>query len=444
MKKTIIALAVFALLGGYFYFFEFKKKEAEAETKKKAESLIYGVTKDGVTGVEIKNSHETIKLAKREGGWMIEAPIKTHALVFPVEAVINNWLDKTAERIIEGEPPAEYGISPEGYYCSLTMQTGETVRFSFGHNTVVPTHMYAQKSGEPDRVYVIETEIFRTLDRDVKEFRYNGMVKADSEHVYEVQIALADRKYTLLREGALWKVKETGKFAKTERANQIISNYTGRAVREFHSDKKAASFGLSNPKEKVVFRMKGGDKTLYFSSRGKEAEKKYYGLSPDFPGEVLEIEEYVYKYPPEPSEIENKQAVMFTESEIERIEARDGVKSWSAKRTKDSEGNPRWAVYDIKGYDSAERKKINADSALSSLYWAEHRGSFTGVDTAAAAEAYKISGEREFRIYDKNGNPAGHLSIGTVIDGNEEVFFRNEKNNTIYSMEKSLPERMGF
>lgn len=444
MKKTIIAVLVFALLGVYLYFFEFKKKEVEEVEKKKTESLLYGVVKEDVIGLEIKNSYGTIKLSKKEDGWRIEKPLNTYALVYPIEAIINNWIDKAAERIIEGEPAAEYGISPEGYYCSLTMRSGETVRFIFGNNTVVPTHRYAQKSGEPDKTYVINEDIFRTLDREVKEFRYNGMLKADPEHVYAIEISLAERKYTLVREGARWKIKETGKYAKADRANQIISNYTGRAVRKFHDGKKAASYGLENPVEKVVFRMKGGDKTLYFASRGKGTEKKYYGLSPDFPGEVLELEEYVYKYPPEPSEIENKQPVMFKESEIDRIEATDGGRSWSAKRAKDSRGNPRWVLQEVKGYDSASRKKLNADSALSSLYWAEHKGYFPETDIAVSVEAYKISGKRNFKMYDKNGDIVGHISVGSAVDGSEEVFFRNESNKIIYRMDKNLLERMGF
>lgn len=444
MKKIVIALAVLALLAGYYYFFEIKKKEDTIEKKAKEEAIFHGVSKEDIVSIKIKNTNGVMEMEKKDGQWVILKPINTYALIFPVEALINSWIEKTPERVIQGEPLSEYGISPEGFYCEMQTAAGEKLKLFFGNSSVTNAHIYAQKENEPDRVYMFDSEIYRNIEREVKDYRYTGMVVLKPEDVYEIEIAMKEKKYMLKREGALWVVSGSGKYAKTERVNQIISNYTGRAVKEFIKSTDYASYNLASKKEKAVFRVKGGDKTIYLASKGKEADAKYYALSRDFPGEILEIEQYAYNYPPAVEELENKQVVIFTEAEIEKVEVRQGGKMWSAKRGKDADGNPKWVNYDIKGYTGAEKKKLNPDSMLSSLFWAEHKGSFKEPDRAVSVEAYKISEDRQIKMYAKDGSLIGHISVGAAIDGNEEAYFRNEADSMIYRMEKSLLERMGF
>ena len=444
MKKTVIALAILALLGGYIYFFKIKKKETETETKAKTEALFHGVKKEDITAIRIKNTHGEMVLEKKDAQWSITKPISTYALVFPVEALISSWLEKMPERVIEDEPAAEFGISPEGFYCEMETGAGEKLKLYFGNASVTNAHIYAQKEGEPDRVYMFDSEIYRNIEREVKDYRYTGMAVLNPESVYEIDISFNGKNYLLKKEGALWVISSTGKYAKKEKVNQLISNYTGRAVREFIKSKDLQAYGLQGKKEKAVFRFKGGEKTLYFAVKGNDPEAKYYGMSPDFPGEILEIEQHVYNYPPSVEELENKQVVIFNEAEVERIEVKQGGRSWSARRGKDADGNPKWINYAINGYSGAERKKLSADSVLSSLFWAEHRGVFRENDRAVSVEAYKITEDRYIKMFSKDGSLIGHVAVGAAVDGSEEVYFRNEANTMICRMEKSLLERIGF
>jgi len=430
-KQILIALGILLILGAYLYFGEIRKKQAEERKKAEANALVYGINKDDVTEVVIKNKEAgELKMLKAGNEWKIEEP-PVYGNKATIETMIDKFIKAEAERKIENANPADYGLDLPEVTCRFVTKDGEEREIYIGNDNPTGSYVYAAKKGNAAAVYIINSSLKLNAAKGTDNFRFKGALMFGQDDVTKIKVNLKEKKYTLEKKDGSWHiVSPLSKPAKKERVTSLISSYRTSSAMEIIKPDKAAlkKYKIGDTGEYLEFYE--GNKKHVFKFGKFDKEKKQYYAKGSLTGEIMKFGEFVYTGVPKLDEVESKQLVIFDQDVITKFEAEYGEHLLSAEKEKDS-----WQIKKAKGISGSQKKNINLPSLVSTVYWLEYKKAEKDTGDAERYSVYGlVPGKGKIRLYGKKQKLLGTIILGETSGDNENFYAKVPERGMIYKI----------
>ncbi len=279
-----------------FSYFEVFKKGNEETEKKEKDSLLYKLTTDEVSQIELTNGEILMSLKKENGSWSIQKPVVDKA----DQAAVKSFLDmiggqKTSDLVEEGEKIElkTYGLDHPAFRLKLSgtkkdpkgdTQLVEDV--SYGSVKAYDGSNYS-RFGEEKKVWLAPAYLSAALNKKPSDFRNKNLITtgiSDIDHI----VVEAQQKVELERGPEKWKFlvpKAGGAPASAEsiqnfldlvrniKGTEIASDSTDQSSK-FHLDKPAATLRLHRSQDPKDYELK-------ISDPKKDKDHNIYMISSD-------------------------------------------------------------------------------------------------------------------------------------------------------------------
>ena len=197
-SSTYIYLAV--ALGLFCYVAFIDKKIPGTQEREEAETQLFQINPDDVTGVEITNVHGVFIFQKINNHWEIKKPVNTLADGSTVDGIVNQIAFSQPQRLIEVDGSSEkdmgdlkkWGLIPPEERVVIHTKDKQYVLL-VGRKMAINDAVYArasEKKSEPVRI--IPSSVKDTLQKDLSDFRSRSVFDFDVDKVVQVATRVAD------------------------------------------------------------------------------------------------------------------------------------------------------------------------------------------------------------------------------------------------------------
>jgi hypothetical protein len=444
-KQIIVSLIVLVLLSVYLYFGELKKRQQKEMEKNKKETIYPDFKKDDISEITVKTIKQKFILKKTGNDWLITEPISTYADETTIGSILDRHSAAKSDRIIEQTNLSDYGLDKPEVYIEFT---GKDKAFKLNMAGYNPTgdSAYASIPGNTTTVYLVPKHLRLDCDKELKDFRYKGLMKFTDDKVTEIVVNLKDKdkRYKLKKEGEWWYVvSPVSKTAKNERVTTYLSYMKNTGIKNFIDSKDEAKYGLSAPSEFIEVYLDKDKKRVYFGKEEKSQNSRYAKSTEH--KEILEIPDYIYNGISKLDEIINKQVFLFMQDKVEKISVKYGDKSIVAQKYKDKNGTEQWKYLEFKNIPAKKKSSIYIFGVASNLYWQEYKSVIEKFDQKDEAEKYGlVPGLAEIKLYGKNDELFGTLILGGKVQGKEEIYVKVPEKNIIYTIDANYVKNINL
>jgi hypothetical protein len=197
-SSTYIYLAV--ALGLFCYLTFIDKKIPGTKEREQAETQLFNLNPDDVTGLEITNVHGFFFFQKINNHWEIRKPVNTPADGAAVDSVVNQIAFAQPQRIIQvdgssGKDTAnlkEWGLIPPAERVVIHTQNKQ-YELLVGRKMAINDSVYARASGRKNEpVRIIPNTVKDILQKDLSAFRSRNVFDFDLDKVTRVATRVAD------------------------------------------------------------------------------------------------------------------------------------------------------------------------------------------------------------------------------------------------------------
>src|ERR1700691_349590 len=201
-SSTYIYLAVAVGLFCYLTFID--KKIPGTKEREDAETQLFNLNPDDVTGLEITNVHGFFFFQKINNHWEIRKPVDTPADGATVDGVINQIAFAQPQRIIEVDGSSdkdtanlkEWGLIPPAERVVIHTQNKQ-YELLVGRKMAINDSVYARASGRKNEpVRIIPDTIKTVLEKDLSDFRSRNVFDFDADKATQVATHIADTSTT--------------------------------------------------------------------------------------------------------------------------------------------------------------------------------------------------------------------------------------------------------
>jgi hypothetical protein len=201
-SSTYVYLAV--ALGLFCYLMFIDKKIPGTKDREEAETELFKINPDDVTGLEVTNVHGLFIFQKIDGHWEIKKPVNTLADGAAVDGVINQIAFAQPLRIIDVDGGAdkdianlkEWGLIPPAERVVIHTKTKQ-YELLVGRKVALSDSVYARASGRKNEsVRIIPSTVKDVLQKELSDFRSRSVFDFDPEMVTQVATRVADTSTT--------------------------------------------------------------------------------------------------------------------------------------------------------------------------------------------------------------------------------------------------------
>src|ERR1700683_663629 len=201
-SSTYIYLAV--AIGLFCYLAFIDKKIPGTKEREEAETQLFQLNPDDVTGLEINNLHGVFIFQKLNGHWEIRKPVNTPADGATVDGVINQIGFAQPQRIIQVDGSSEkdvanlkeWGLIPPAERVVIHTKNKQ-YELLVGRKMATNDSVYARPSGRKNEpVRIIPSTIKDTLEKDLSDFRSRNVFDFDVDKVTQVATRIGDTSTT--------------------------------------------------------------------------------------------------------------------------------------------------------------------------------------------------------------------------------------------------------
>jgi hypothetical protein len=261
-SSTYIYLAV--ALGLFCYLVFIDKKMPGTQAIEEAETHLFELNPDEVTGLEINNQHGVFIFQKINGHWEIRKPVNTPADGAAVDGVINQIAFAQPQRIIEVDGSSdkdtanlkEWGLIPPVERVVIHTKTKQ-YELLVGRKMAINDNVYSRASGRKNEpVRIIPSTIKDILEKDLSDFRSRNVFDFDVDKVNQVATRIADTATTPgqqcevdLKDGKWTLQLPLVARASDSDVQALISKILGEHAVDFITDDASnlSTYGLTTP-----------------------------------------------------------------------------------------------------------------------------------------------------------------------------------------------------
>lgn len=417
-RTTLILLIVALGIGAYIWFFE--KKTMSTDEREEKGKLVFLVKADDIDKIEIvRGGEEIVCVRDKAGDWQIEKPLRYPADKSVLGSIAGRIESLSSARVIpraelDDKKLDEFGIKKPRLAARFNA-SGKGMGLNVGNDAAMGNNLYATIAGKDD-VFVVDKNIFQTLNKDVKDLRDRGLVNFEIGVLPKFQVVQGDRRMELVQESGVWKLAAPVKgLADPDKVSGMLRKVRRLRVRDFASDvpKDIAGYGLDKPRCEIVLEGAKGRpaQTLIF---GKEAEKGAVFAMKKGAGTVVTVADDVMKdlmLPPQ--ELRDRKVTHLAAGSIEEIQLRGGAKKLTLAKAGD-----KW---EIRAPEKKEADPAVAQRLLSAL--TELKITEFVEDKPADYERYGKSEAVEIVLKPRNGE-AETLFVGKKFNNGKSVYVK--------------------
>jgi uncharacterized protein DUF4340 len=335
LRGLLIAAAVLAALLGALYWSNHHSSNADstAKTAVAAPTKILSLSQSDITNLAIhRKSEPPVDLSRNNSGvWQITAPKSLGADQDSVSSVLSALSSLNAERLLEEKASdlASYGLTAPSVEIDVTSKNNKTQKLLIGDQTPSGNAFYAVLAGDP-RLFTVASYTKSSLDKTTDDLRDKRLLTADFDKVSQIELITQKpekkQDITFARNKDAWQILKPAPYrAESYKVEDLVRSLK-EAKMEVGSDdaKDAAAFKSAVPF--AVARVSGASGTQELEIR--KAKDDYYAKSTGLPG--------IYKVPATLAtsldktldDFRNKKLFDFGYDDPNKIEIRDGSKSY--------------------------------------------------------------------------------------------------------------------
>lgn len=278
LKNTLILVIVAAAIFAFIHFFE--SKAPTTQESKESAGRVVQFDRDKITGITIKSTDTKIDLRKKDGVWVIDAPIQDRA-----DPMAINQLFTTAEALKSEESiPTEKQSDGKDMLKEFGLNTSETrltftggdkpVEILIGKDAAVEGKVYARLESSKT-AHIISNDLKNQISKKVDDFRDHKLTDVVATQVEKVQFKTAAGEIELNKKDQHWSLDKPFKArGNDQKVGDIISQTANAQVDSFVTDTtNLAAYGLAEPRGTVTLTSEGSKEPVVVQL-GKALEKE--------------------------------------------------------------------------------------------------------------------------------------------------------------------------
>ncbi|OGR04928.1 MAG: hypothetical protein A3K23_01380 [Desulfobacca sp. RBG_16_58_9] len=273
-RRLLPYLALFLVLLGLYFGLTWRQSRQEAQ---KTEAKKIFLVKEGeISELVLKKGKEEIRLAKKDGAWVLLKPIEMRADKATMDSILATLAHMQKERDLEGVADLKaFGLDKPALEVEFTAQ-GQSRRLVIGNATPGETGHYAYRDQDMGHLLVLNVDIKESLDRPLGALRDKTIFTYAPEQVKSLDLKIAGATAAQLEKTSpgSWSWLGREKFpVRGDRVEELLRFLHGAKVKDFVADapKGLTSYGLAPPRGEVaVVQQDKEPERLLLGEKGKE------------------------------------------------------------------------------------------------------------------------------------------------------------------------------
>jgi len=359
LRGLLIAAAVLAALLGALYWSNHHSSNADSvKTAVDAPTKILSLSQSDITGLAIHRKTEPpVDLSRNNSGvWQITAPKSLAADQDSVSSVLSALSSLNAERLLEEKASdlASYGLTAPSVEIDVTSKNNKTQKVLIGDQTPSGNAFYAVLAGD-HRLFTVASYTKSSVDKTADDLRDKRLLTADFDKVSQVELIIQKpekkQDVTFARNKDAWQILKPAPYrAESYKVEDLVRSLKEAKMEAGSDDSKdAAAFKSAVPF--AIARISGASGTQELEIR--KAKDNYYAKSTGLPGAYKVPATLATSLDKPLDDFRNKKLFDFGYDDPNKIEIRDGSKSYVFTHS----GSDWW---------SADSKKLD-DSSVQAL-----------------------------------------------------------------------------
>jgi hypothetical protein len=334
LRNTIIALILFAIVGGYAFIVG---RYSETEPARK----LLEVKQDDIAKIELRYSDRDIVLARDKGKpWQIVKPVGADADQTAANNLARAIADGVLVRTVDEKPAdlAPFGLKPPTTTVTVTTFDNKTLpSIEVGKSTPIGFNAYARLSNSP-AVLLTEGVFSSGMNKTVNDLRVRDLMAFKIDDVQKLIIA-RDNGQTIEidRDGDNWKiVKPSPSPADDMAVRTALSTLVNARATDFVSDAppNVNQYGLEKPHLAATVVLKNGEQqSLLFGFKQSEQGKSGIFVRRGERAPVYAVAEYVMTSLDKPAlDFRDRTIVKVDPETVEAVKVRNSDGEFTLKR----------------------------------------------------------------------------------------------------------------
>ena len=367
-KRTLVFLAVFAVLAAFFYYYEIKGGE-ERRLAEEQEKLLLSFETGQATGLILNKAEgDTIIIELQEDGWRITAPVNAPTENGAVDSLLDALAGLKFERDIGTQSDLKpFGLSEPELEIEIAGEHKMLGKILLGAETPDGSKLYVKLS-DKDPVFAANKSIKAALDKTLFELRDKKIVDFSAADVAAVAV---------VRDGGLLAFERTNErdwtmtFPEEHRADagkirslfdSIRNARVGMFVEEDAADLER--YGLASPSTRIELNLISEIAVLYFGNKTGPGDSENVFVRRGDSSQILELTANILdNVSGGVSAWRDRTMIDFDKKEVVKLQVVSGTRSTTVERPgKDAND---WRVTEP---EPAEADKDKVEDILSYLY----------------------------------------------------------------------------
>jgi hypothetical protein len=437
-KTTLIVLAIALALAGYLYFYELPHGRGRDATKEESVAA-FSFAADDVTGIVLERAGTTVRMEKRDGTWVITAPVETRAdqsvasglASSAAGARVQRWLEADAER------RKQFGLDPPAVTLRLRLTSGAEHTLQLGARDFSGLSVYARVD-QHNQVALLPSALLSSADKPLDELRDRSVLAFNSWEVNGAELRTPRARFRLERRGDGWFLTAPRELRADENAVRDLLDavaFARLATVVAESVEQPARYGLDRPQYELRIRTeKGEERTLLVGRRTRETPQPAHYYARDVARSMIFTvgEELVRELNRSLADLRSKRIAHFDRAQLRRIELRNQHLTLVAETT-DGE---QWLVR-----EPAEKKDQPAQVSriLSTL---EFTRAEVVLDTPSAVIVRQLQKPAvEITLSSADGSTL-HIAVSAVHDG--KVYARSGTDAAVFQFSETFFQQLNL
>jgi hypothetical protein len=335
LRGLLIAAAVLAALLGTLYWSNHHSSNADTSVKGTADAptKILSLSQPDITSVAIQRKSEpAVDLSRNSSGaWQITSPKALAADQDSVSSVLSALSSLNAERLLEDRASdlSSYGLATPAVEIDVTSKNNKTQKLLIGDQTPSGNAFYAVLAGDP-RLFTVASYTKSSVDKTADDLRDKRLLTADFDKVSQIELLTQkpDKKQdiTFARNKDAWQILKPAPYRAEGFKVEDLVRALKEAKMEIGADdsKTAAAFKSATPFATAKISGASGNQELEI----RKAKDDYYAKSSALPGVYKVAASTATSLDKSLDDFRNKKLFDFGYEDPNKIELRDGSKSY--------------------------------------------------------------------------------------------------------------------
>ncbi len=438
-KQILASLLVLALLGAYYYFIEVKKKGEDDKAKVSGEKLVPALSAGTAVSMEIQSAAGDILLKKTGSDWSMEKPMQVPADNSACESALSQLASGKYTRKLENINPADFGLAEPLLKVSVTGDDNKKHGINFGQVNPTGEGVYAALSGDTVNAYMAQASLKNIFDKKVFDWRDKKILNIRSMDIDRIEVALKDKKYTLVKTGGAWTVRSAGNApARADRVKSLIDQFIAAEARNMlePSPSNLSKYGLTAPKEFIAFYSGKEEQALSFGKKDEKTNTCF--TSGTYHSDIMEVPEGSYKGIFAQDYLLEKRVAVFDQAKAVKLSLKYQGREVLAFRKTVKNKPEAWDIKEAKGFKDDEKKRISPASVIYYVSGLEYKDAITPKTGVNEEALYGIKAAQGIDIYGEKDVVLVSLLIGKQVEGKQEFYIKVPLTGSIYTVEKNF------